>query len=80
MFVTEWTHRHTEVLLSPYPSPTTSRKLPTKNGEPPAAEFRGLGGSSVEFVFAKLDQQDVKAAEFAPVAGKISVALYQMTW
>ncbi len=41
-----------------------------------AAEFRRLGGSSVEFVSKKLDQKDVKAAEFAPMAGCIFVELY----
>ncbi len=43
-------------------------------------DTRGLGGSSVEFVLTKLDQQDVKAAEFAPVAGKNFVAFYLLTW
>ncbi len=70
MFVTEWTHRHTKVLLSPYhPQSPPENSQQHKNVESPAAEFRGLGGSSNEFGLTKLNQQDVKAAEFAPVAG-----------
>lgn len=48
--------------------------------QPPAAEFRGRGGSSVKFVSTKPDKQDLKPAESVAVGGEIFSELQLLTW